>query len=57
MDARLRDLIEDHDMVFRDFSSLSNDEAYYYDTDHLNRKGVLKFYDTVLVSFLRLHVD
>jgi hypothetical protein len=57
MEARLRELIEDHDMVYRNFSRLGNDEAYYYDTDHLNRQGVLNFYDTVLVDFLRPHIE
>ncbi len=51
-DARLREALARNTVAFRDFSQVSNDPAFFYDTDHLNRTGVLAFFETHLVPLL-----
>lgn len=40
-------------VTLHDFSAAVEDEAMYYDTDHLNREGVLTWFDAGLVDVLR----
>jgi hypothetical protein len=44
-DAALRELLARHGGVLHDFSRVGNDDRFFYDTDHLNRDGVLHFFE------------
>lgn len=52
-DARLRGIVEAHGAQLHDFSAVNNDEAMFYDTDHLNRAGVTQFFERHLAPLLR----
>ena len=41
-----------HDVEYHDFSSVNNDEEYFYDSDHLNREGTLRFIEEHLADVL-----
>jgi hypothetical protein len=51
-DARLQDILERHGVEFHDFTHVGNDEKLFYDTDHLNREGVLNFFEHSLAPVL-----
>jgi hypothetical protein len=51
-DAALGALLERYGVEFHDLSLAVNDERLYYNTDHLNRMGVLYFYDHFLGKIL-----
>ena len=51
-DTRVQSILDKHQASFRDFSHVGNDDAYYFDTDHLNRDGVANFIDKHLIDFL-----
>ncbi len=52
-DASLRARLEPHGVEWHDFSKVANDEALFYDTDHLNREGVMNFSANHLAPVLR----
>ncbi len=52
-DAALCAVLERHGVEFHDFSLVANDEKYFYNTDHLNRAGVLNFFQGYLKDVLR----
>jgi hypothetical protein len=37
---------------FHDFTHVGNDDKLFYDTDHLNRDGVLNFFENSLKPLL-----
>ena len=39
-------------MEFHDFTHVGNEEKLFYDTDHLNREGVLNFFEHSLAPIL-----
>lgn len=41
-----------HGVEYHDFSSMSNDEELFYDSDHLNREGTLRFIERHLAEVL-----
>ena len=51
-DRRLRELLARRDVAFEDFSRVGNDEAFFYDTDHLNQAGVVNFFGRALAPVL-----
>jgi hypothetical protein len=51
-DARLHEILERHRVEFHDFTHVGNDEKLFYDTDHLNREGVLNFFEHSLAPVL-----
>jgi hypothetical protein len=51
-DARLREVLDRNGAAFHDFSQVSNDDSFFYDTDHLNRAGVLNFFEHNLAPLL-----
>jgi hypothetical protein len=51
-DARLKQLLERHGVELHDFTHVGNDEKLFYDTDHLNRDGVLNFFEHSLKPVL-----
>jgi hypothetical protein len=51
-DAALNEALHRHGVEFHDFSLVDNDEKFFYDTDHLNRSGVLEFFDHHLKGLL-----
>lgn len=51
-DAVVTTILRRHGAEFFDFSLVANDEKFFYDTDHLNRDGVLNFYTHHLVPVL-----
>lgn len=51
--ARLARFAETEGVSLHDFSAAVEDESKYYDTDHLNRQGVLTWYEEGLVETLR----
>lgn len=46
-----------HGVEYHDFSSVSNDEEYFYDSDHLNREGALRFIENHLAEILAVPRD
>ena len=51
-DTALKLLLDKHQIEFHDFSLTSNDEKYFFNTDHLNRMGVLNFFELDLKAIL-----
>ncbi len=51
-DAALAAVLMRHAIPLHDLSRTNNDEALFYDTDHLNREGVLRFIDAHLKTIL-----
>lgn len=51
-DAALAAVLSRHAIPLHDLSRLNNDEALFYDTDHLNREGVLRLIDAHLKTIL-----
>jgi lysophospholipase L1-like esterase len=52
-DVRLQDLAARHRTPLYDFSQSVQDESLYFDADHLNRAGVMRFFEEHLVPLLR----
>lgn len=52
-DAALRTVLARRGVELHDFSHVGNDDALFQDTDHLNRAGVLEFFNTSLAPMLR----
>jgi hypothetical protein len=53
-DAALKNILNRQGVDFHDFSLVGNDEKLFYDTDHLNREGVLNFFEHYLSGTLTL---
>jgi hypothetical protein len=51
-DATLRGALARHGVELYDFSRAGNDDKYFFDTDHLNRGGVLNFFQMCLAPVL-----
>jgi hypothetical protein len=51
-DATVKDALDRLGAEYHDLSLVSNDEEFFYDTDHLNRDGVLRFYENYLSGIL-----
>ena len=56
LDAALKEILDRQGVEFCDFSLVSNDEKFFSDTDHLNRTGVLHFFENYLKSKLTIDV-
>jgi hypothetical protein len=55
-DAALAGVLMRHGIELHDFAGVSNEEALFYDSDHLNEAGVREFYETTLAPLLRSFV-
>lgn len=44
-DAALKAILDRNGVAFSDFSRVDNDDRFFFDTDHLNRSGVLNFFE------------
>lgn len=51
-DQSLKAVLERKGIEFRDFSAVSNDERFFFNPDHLNRTGVLYFFENYLKQIL-----
>ncbi len=51
-DAALKPVLEQNSVEFHDWSLVNNDDKYFFNPDHLNRAGVLAFYDGYLKDVL-----
>ena len=51
-DVELRAVLDRHGAEFHDFSLVDNAEPFFYDSDHLNRAGVLQFFERRLAPTL-----
>lgn len=51
-DEALKGVLERNSVEFHDFSLVSNDEKFFFNTDHLNRNGVLNFFEKYLKGVL-----
>lgn len=51
-DTALKALLERNSVEFHDYSLVSNDEKFFFNPDHLNRTGVLNFYQNYLTALL-----
>lgn len=51
-DNALKLLLERHGIAFHDFSLAGNDDKHFFNTDHLNRNGVLNFFENYLRAIL-----
>lgn len=52
-DARLREVLDRTGVTLQDFTHVGNEDKQFYDTDHLNRDGVLAFFERSLAPLLR----
>lgn len=52
-DAKLREVLARHGVELYDFTSVANDPELFYDSDHLNRDGVLNFYEQHFADVIR----
>jgi hypothetical protein len=51
-DTELMRLLAEQDVTFYDFSEMMDEPRYYFDTDHLNRKGLRQFFQSSLRELL-----
>lgn len=51
--ARIETILGEFGFVLHDFSQVANEDAGFYDTDHLNKAGVEKFANEYLIPLLR----
>lgn len=51
-DERLKAVVDRHGVEFHDFSMVGNDEKFFFNTDHLNKTGVLNFFDNYFKPLL-----
>ena len=51
-DALITDLLARKQVSFHDFSQVNNDPNLFFDSDHLNRKGVLSLFQNYLKNIL-----
>lgn len=54
-DEAVKSVLQQYDASFYDFSLVGNDEEFFFNTDHLNRTGVLHFYENNLNEVLTVH--
>ena len=54
-DERIKGILTEKGVPFYDFSLVANSRENFYDTDHLNRKGVLNFFSNYLKPVLVKH--
>lgn len=52
-DQDLKAILDKYQVEFHDYSLTDNDEKFFYNTDHLNRAGVLNFFRNSLVPLLK----
>ena len=52
-DAALRAILDRNGVVLYDYSLVDNDEKFFYNTDHLNRDGVLNFFQNHLKDLIK----
>jgi hypothetical protein len=52
-DASLREAMERRQVEYHDFSTVNNDERLFYDSDHLNKAGVLSFFEQHFAGLFR----
>jgi hypothetical protein len=51
-DTNLKGILDRDGVEFDDFSHVSNDESFFFNSDHLNRTGVLNFFQNYLAGKL-----
>lgn len=51
-DERIKQVLAGKGVLFYDFSLVSNEKEYFYNSDHLNRTGVLNFFENHLKQVL-----
>lgn len=51
-DAAIKPVLDRNSVEFFDYSLVNNDEKFFFNPDHLNRTGVLAFFDNYLKSIL-----
>ena len=51
---KVQGVLEASGFKLYDFTTVSNDDAFFYDTDHLNKDGVMNFMDEYLGDLLRV---
>jgi hypothetical protein len=51
-DSALKAVLARHGIAFHDFSLAGNDDQHFFNTDHLNRRGVLNFFESHLKAVL-----
>jgi len=54
-DEKIIEILQKKEVPFYDFSLVDNQKEYFYDTDHLNRTGVLNFFNSHLKPALLKH--
>jgi len=55
LDRRIAELLAKERVPFYNFTLVDNDEKNFYDSDHLNRSGVLTFIDKHLKQVIAQH--
>jgi hypothetical protein len=53
-DSMLKAVLDRHCVEFHDFSSVGNDDRFFYDTDHLNYAGVMNFFRSSMANALKV---
>lgn len=52
-DQALQEVLSRNNVEFHDFSLVGNEDKYFYNTDHLNRAGVLNFFEGSFKDILK----
>jgi len=52
-DRDLKAILDRYGVEFYDYSLVDNEDKYFYNTDHLNREGVLNFFEHYLKDVLK----
>ncbi|HCX14696.1 MAG TPA: hypothetical protein DGZ24_05210 [Rhodospirillaceae bacterium] len=53
-DMKIQSVLQASGFELHDFTTVSNEDAFFYDTDHLNKEGVINFMDKHLGDLLRI---
>lgn len=55
-DKIIEKLMAEKNIPYKDFSTVIPDYKFYFDTDHLNRKGVILFFNNYFTQFLKKNI-
>ena len=51
--SKVRNVLDAHGFELHDYTTVANDDSFFYDTDHVNKDGVINFMDAYLGALLQ----